>query len=209
MFVHAAFSTFASRLIRKRLQEMNRAIRSSWPNQATPTEDAKAPLRENVSVLRLHAPQPNQTEGAPSRIQKPRQATPAKRSVWARLLSFLGQLASRLPFRGPPKTHGRNAQELIRSAMRNRAMLRLRYEGHFGYLDVEPHGLGRDRAGKLLLWCYELANLQEGEAAGGWRLLTVADIVTAYPSGEFFTARDWPTDSHFDTLIAQVEQEAE
>jgi hypothetical protein len=172
-------------------------------------EDAKLPARENVTILPLHSRKPNQAESDLGRIQQVEQATPAKVSVWARSLSLLVRLAPRLPFQGAPKTYGRSARELILSAMRNRAMLRLRYEGHFGYLDVEPHGLGRDRAGKLLLWCYEIVNLQEGEAAGGWHLLTVADIVTAYASGEYFTARPWPTESHFDTFIGRVEQEAE
>ncbi|MDD5295960.1 MAG: hypothetical protein PHU46_03515 [Rhodocyclaceae bacterium] len=128
-------------------------------------------------------------------------------ATWAGLGAVFSILAARLPFRRP--TRGRSASELILSAMRNRAMLRLRYEGHFGYLDVEPHGLGRDASGKLVLWCYEIANVQEGETTGGWHLLAVADIVTAYPSGENFFSREWPGECHFQTLIARVDHSEE
>jgi len=180
----------------------------SWSNHTIGEEDAEGVLRENVAILPLHGRMPIQAESDRDGSQQPKQTIPAKGTAWTRSLNLLERLASRLPFQVAPKTRGRSARELILSAMRNRAMLRLRYEGHFGYLDVEPHGLGRDRVGILLLWCYEIANLQEGEACGGWHLLTVADIVTAYPSGENFSARPWPGESHFDLLIARVDQEA-
>lgn len=179
----------------------------SWSGQAAHGGAAKAPANANVSILPLRGRKSGQAEGNPGQGQNT--MPPARGTIWTRSRQLLGRLVSHLPFQSPPKTWGRSARELILSAMRNRAMLRLRYEGHFGYLDVEPHGLGRDREGRLLLWCYEIANPQEGEVSGGWHLLTVADIVTAYPSGENFVARPWPGEGHFDTLIGRVEQEAE
>ena len=206
------------------MQKMKRAIAKSWSSRGAepPGEETRDASQESATILPLRA---HETRRAQDRRAKDPQSKgrrphrPVLSQVmsgilrigargWSSLGALFLALSSRLPFRRPPRTQGRSARELILSAMRNRAMLRLRYEGHFGYLDIEPHGLGRNAAGKLLLWCYEIANLQEGETCGGWHLLSVSDIVTAYPSGENFSARPWPGESHFEILIARVDMSA-
>lgn len=189
-------------------------MRNSWPDQTVPSgkDDAESspggatilPLPARKTAAN-NATEPRRDGARPGLNRLASGLSRVSAAIWGKLSAPLSALMERLPQQRRSRVVGRSARELILSAMKNRAMLRLRYEGHFGYLDVEPQGLGRNGDGKLLLWCYEIANVQECEPSGGWHLLTVADIVAAFPSGESYSARPWPGDMPFATLIARME----
>ncbi len=189
-------------------------MRKSWSGRSDSPGDTKAQVPpESATILPLPT-----RKSAPINDQESRRE-PTRRglgrllsgvgrvsaAVWGTLSRPVSALMEGLPQRRGSRVAGRSARELILSAMKNRAMLRLRYEGHFGYLDVEPQGMGRNSNGLLLLWCYEIANIQECEPSGGWHLLVVADIVAAFPSGESYAARPWPGEMPFETLVARME----
>lgn len=164
--------------------------------------EEETPMKQRAKVLRL--PPRNRPENAPRRGARLLGTLLVPFAKARSLLQYPGKLLSLIRGNQPP-IRGRSARELIIAAMAARAELRIRYEGHFGYLDVEPHALYRDASNFLTLLCYEIPHPEENEAGEGWHRLKVADMVAAFPSGRNFIAKPWPPELAPLELLHQVE----
>lgn len=75
----------------------------------------------------------------------------------------------------------------IQSAIHDRCMLELRYNGYSR--TVEPHAYGRDRGGEEILRCFQVAGGSESGERTGWKLLKVADAYSVSQMHAQFSPR--------------------
>lgn len=99
-----------------------------------------------------------------------------------------------------------NGKDIFAMAIEKRMVLEIRYEGHVGYFLVEPHVYGRREDGARFLLAYRLKQGLEDGQTEGWVTLALADIVSAYPSGNTFDGpRQRPGQAgSFESTIAEL-----
>lgn len=113
-------------------------------------------------------------------------------------------LTRHLPFRRAGMAHAQSIREVIVSAIQHRAILRVRYEGQVGYLEVEPHGFGRDVADRLVVLCFEPGHTGAPPSRHGWHRLALSKMVSAFPNGQTFTPRLWPAKTGLAVVLSST-----
>jgi hypothetical protein len=74
--------------------------------------------------------------------------------------------------------------QVILSAIANKAVLRLEYHGF--YRVVEPHAYGVNDLGHELLRCYQTSGGSESHEQQGWKLLLLSETYSISQSGATF-----------------------
>ncbi|MDQ5981080.1 MAG: hypothetical protein QG602_4058 [Verrucomicrobiota bacterium] len=110
-----------------------------------------------------------------------------------------------LGVRGPAEEKPRDAEPLIRTALRERRLLEFTYHDHVRR--VEPHALGQLRDGARVLLAWQIAGGSRSEPPPGWRNFLLADIRALTVSKEEFAPRsDYrPEKTKLRVILAEVE----
>lgn len=100
---------------------------------------------------------------------------------------------------GNPGAYGGRGKDVYSVAVQKRKVLEIRYEGHVGYLRIEPYVYGRTECGPRFLLAYRLDPVAEG-----WITLAVSDIVSACLTGDTFDGHRVRPAAQFEITIAEL-----